>query len=43
MNSTLKTSLAALAFSSIAILLLTPQYAQANGTAVWGGTAVKFN
>ena len=29
MNSTLKTSLAALAFSSIAILLLTPQYAQA--------------
>ncbi len=29
MNSTLKTSLAVIAFSSIAILLLTPQYAQA--------------
>ena len=42
MNSTLKTSLAALAFSSVAILLLTPQYAQANGTAVWGGTTGTF-
>ena len=29
MNSTLKTSLAVIAFSSVAILLLTPQYAQA--------------